>query len=129
MRHSTLFVLFNYVVALILLCENLGAIDTPTNIIKAIPKLIFKSSKDKYSELNVKFHDIFNSTLMNNPQFSIIYVDNKELEQFIARFYPLYLNSYHSLIPGAYKADLFRYLILYRYGGIYNAWEYDMNAN
>ena len=29
------------------------------------------------------------------------------------------LNAYDSLIPGAYKADLFRYLVLYREGGVY----------
>lgn len=26
---------------------------------------------------------------------------------------------YHQLIPGAYKADLWRLLVLYEYGGIY----------
>ena len=29
------------------------------------------------------------------------------------------LNAYDSLIPGAYKADLWRYCILYKMGGIY----------
>jgi mannosyltransferase OCH1-like enzyme len=29
------------------------------------------------------------------------------------------LNAYNSLIPGAYKADLWRYCILYKQGGIY----------
>jgi hypothetical protein len=88
--------------------------------LKVIPKLIIKSYEDNYSDLHVKFRDIFNSTLVNNPSYTMVYLNGKEREQFIAQIYPSFLNLYRSLIPGAFRADVFRYLILYRYGGIYN---------
>lgn len=40
--------------------------------------------------------------------------------QYIIDHYPLhFLEAYDALIPGAYKADLFRYMLLLREGGVY----------
>jgi mannosyltransferase OCH1-like enzyme len=55
-----------------------------------------------------------------NPEFNYYLYDDAMCRQFIKdNFYKDVLNSYDSLIPGAYKADLWRYCILYTYGGIY----------
>jgi mannosyltransferase OCH1-like enzyme len=46
--------------------------------------------------------------------------DNNDCRIFIAsNFDSNVLDAYDSLIPGAYKADLWRYCILYKLGGIY----------
>lgn len=56
----------------------------------------------------------------NNSKFNYYLFDDNECEKFISENFPEnVLNAYKKLIPGAYKADLWRYCILYRFGGIY----------
>jgi len=56
----------------------------------------------------------------NNPAFTYYLFDDNDCRNFIKNnFEPDILNAYDSLIPGAYKADLWRYCILYKNGGIY----------
>jgi mannosyltransferase OCH1-like enzyme len=56
----------------------------------------------------------------SNPEFQYELFDDTECREFIrTNFAPDVLNAYDRLIPGAFKADLWRYCILYIYGGIY----------
>ena len=56
----------------------------------------------------------------NNPRFNYYLFDDNDCANFIRNNFPeKVLNAYNSLIPGAYKADLWRYCILYKMGGIY----------
>lgn len=56
----------------------------------------------------------------NNPAFTYYLFDDDDCRNFIANnFGPVILNTFDSLIPGAYKADLWRYCVLYKNGGIY----------
>jgi mannosyltransferase OCH1-like enzyme len=56
----------------------------------------------------------------NNPRFKYYLFDDNDCKKFItAHFPPKILNAFNSLIPGAYKADLWRYCVLYKMGGIY----------
>ena len=55
-----------------------------------------------------------------NPRFNYYLFSDIDCRLFISKnFDPAVLNAYDQLIPGAYKADLWRYCILYKYGGIY----------
>lgn len=55
-----------------------------------------------------------------NPRFSYFLFDDNDCREFIRQhFAPDVLYSYDSLIPGAYKADLWRYCVLFIKGGIY----------
>ena len=54
------------------------------------------------------------------PEYNIQFYDDKKCEYFIKTYFnPLVLQKFKSLKHGAHKADLFRYCILYIYGGIY----------
>ena len=56
----------------------------------------------------------------DNPEFEYhLYDDNDCIEFIRNNFDPDVLWAFESLIPGAYKADLWRYCILYINGGIY----------
>lgn len=56
----------------------------------------------------------------NNPNFKYYLYDDNDCRNFIKNnFSSRVLNAYDSLIPGAYKADLWRNCILYKMGGIY----------
>ena len=55
-----------------------------------------------------------------NPRFKYFLFDDNDCREFIkTHFQPDVLHAYDSLIPGAYKADLWRYCILFINGGIY----------
>lgn len=61
-----------------------------------------------------------NMIINNNPAFKHYLYDDNDCRDFIKNNFDLnVLNAFDSLIPGAYKADLFRYCILYKQGGIY----------
>jgi mannosyltransferase OCH1-like enzyme len=56
----------------------------------------------------------------HNPRFNYKLFDDNECREFIKNnFKSDVLFAYDSLIPGAYKADLWRYCILFMHGGIY----------
>lgn len=55
-----------------------------------------------------------------NPEFEYYLYDDNDCRIFIKDHFPNnVLVAYDSLIPYAYKADLWRYCVLYVYGGIY----------
>lgn len=55
-----------------------------------------------------------------NPKFNYYLFDDNDCRQFIKNnFDKDVLYAFDSLIPGAYKADLWRYCVLYKKGGIY----------
>jgi mannosyltransferase OCH1-like enzyme len=55
-----------------------------------------------------------------NPGFKHFLFDDNDCKDFIKNnFDENILDTYNRLIPGAYKADLWRYCILYKNGGIY----------
>jgi mannosyltransferase OCH1-like enzyme len=55
-----------------------------------------------------------------NPEFSYQLYDDNDCREFIRmNFSPDVLHAYDTMIPGAYKADLWRYCVLYKNGGMY----------
>ena len=55
-----------------------------------------------------------------NPEFEYHFYNDTECREFIMKHYEKdILKAYDLLIPTAYKADLWRYCVLYKYGGIY----------
>lgn len=54
-----------------------------------------------------------------NPNWKLHYYNDEDCEIFIKQFYPEFWECYDKLIPTAYKADLFRCLIVYHFGGVY----------
>lgn len=56
----------------------------------------------------------------DNPEFTYVFSNDEQCRIFIKeRFDADVLFAYDRLIPGAYKADLWRYCVLYTFGGIY----------
>jgi mannosyltransferase OCH1-like enzyme len=55
-----------------------------------------------------------------NPEFTHYLYDDDDCREFIKNnFDENVLNAYNSLVPGAYKADLWRCCVLYINGGVY----------
>lgn len=86
-----------------------------------IPMTIYKTGIDEYENIHEDLLDVFYETIKLNPEFKIRYYSDKGSREFIKNnFDDRILTTYDKLIPGAYKADLFRYCVLYVNGGIYS---------
>lgn len=88
-----------------------------TSKINNIPLNIYQTYKNNPPE-HIK--EAMNILKSQNPEFNHYFFDDTDISNFIKKnFHPRILKAFNILIPGAYKADLFRYCILYKYGGIY----------
>jgi mannosyltransferase OCH1-like enzyme len=55
-----------------------------------------------------------------NPEYTYLHFNDDECRIYIKNnFDEKILSAYDSLVPGAYKADLFRYCFMYKHGGCY----------
>jgi len=83
-----------------------------------IPLNIYQTWKTK--ELPPKMKECVEKLKNNNPEFNHYLYDDGDCLEFIKEnFSQDVVDAYNNLIPGAYKADLWRYCILYIKGGIY----------
>jgi len=88
----------------------------PTSI---IPRTIYQTHKT-FETLPKGMQKNLKNTEKIHPNCEYVYYDDQACNQFIEEnFHYRIVNAYNSLVPGAYKADLFRYCLLYKYGGVY----------
>lgn len=84
-----------------------------------IPKIIHQTAKDLTNK------DLIENTLelkSQNPYWDYCFYDDKDVEKTILHLYNReFLNAYLKINPkyGAARADFFRYLIMYKTGGVY----------
>lgn len=83
-----------------------------------IPKNIFQTFH--HSNFNPAFQNIVDEFKNDNPSFNYQFFTNEECSEFIkTNFSGKIYNAYTRIKPGALKADLWRYCILYEFGGFY----------
>jgi hypothetical protein len=87
------------------------------NLIK-IPRNIFQTWEIK--ELTPEMNLLTSSWKINNPNFAYFLFDDIDRKKFIKKHFDVKIyNAYCKIIPGAFKADLWRYCVLYIYGGVF----------
>ena len=85
---------------------------------KLIPLNIFQTWHTKH--LEPEMEQAVNQLKLDNPEFKHYLYDYEQCRKFIAKYFDYnVLAAFDGLIPGAYKADLWRYCVLYIHGGIY----------
>lgn len=85
---------------------------------KKIPRVIYQTFKSRH--LTQGMYDAVASWKNLNPEFEHYFYGDEECIDFIKNHFDLdVLESYFSLIPGAFKADLWRCCVLYQKGGVY----------
>ena len=83
-----------------------------------IPLHIYQTWHTK--DLPPKMRECVNKLKKANPEFEHHLYDDNDCREFIRiNFDSNVLNAFDRLISGAYKADLWRYCVLYKNGGIY----------
>jgi len=111
---------YNYASNYITLWHIKQIYDGPvSNYIKhIIPFNIYQTWHTK--DLSPNILKSVNAVITNNPEFVYHLYDDADCLDFITQhFDKSVVDAYTTLIPGAYKADLWRYCILYINGGIY----------
>ena len=85
-----------------------------------ILKIIHQTWNDEEDNLSEFFVGLINKWKLSNPDFEHRYYSESDRLSFIKEnFEEKVYRAYCRIIPGAYKADLWRYCILYNYGGFY----------
>ena len=83
-----------------------------------IPKIIYQTWITKQLTIRQKY--IQDQIKIKNPEYEIILYDDDDMDNFIKINYDNDIYNVFKLLKlGAVKADFWRYLILYKYGGIY----------
>ena len=83
-----------------------------------IPLKIFQTWHTK--NLPPKMRENVESLKKQNPKFKHFLFDDNDCREFIKKHFDNeVLKAYDTLVPGAYKADLWRYCVLFIHGGIY----------
>jgi mannosyltransferase OCH1-like enzyme len=83
-----------------------------------IPLNLFQTWNSK--TLPPKMKECVKRLRRQNPEFKYALYDDDDCIQMIQQHFGSdVLNAFYRLAPGAYKADLWRYCVLYLYGGIY----------
>jgi hypothetical protein len=83
-----------------------------------IPRNIFQTWSTKNISNDLK--KITETWSTKNPNYAYFLYDDNECDGFIKKHFSTNIHTaYRRLIPGAFKADLWRYCVLYIYGGVY----------
>ncbi len=82
-----------------------------------IPKIIWQTMKSNQVPAFMK--EYADTWIDNNPEYEYRFCDDDDMIDFISSDFPAYLEAYKKIKYGASKADLWRYLIMYKYGGVY----------
>lgn len=84
-----------------------------------IPKVIHQIWIQGYHNLPDKYIKYHNQCKQINNNFLFIVWDDNMIRELISNYDKKYLDLYDNYKSNAQKADLARYLIIYKYGGIY----------
>lgn len=86
--------------------------------ITLFPPYMFYTAKNiTQAEMDSK---IFRSHCRNlNPKYELITYDDNMSRRFVSKYYPEWLELYDGLDVPVMQADMWRYLILHKYGGVY----------
>ena len=88
------------------------------NYVPIIPLTIYQTWYTK--DLPPHMQKVVDKLRNQNPEFTFELYDDNDSREFIRMNFSLdVLHAYDTMIPGAYKADLWRYCVLYKNGGMY----------
>lgn len=85
-----------------------------------IPKILHQTYKTK--DVPSEYLDNINQLKRQNPSWEFVLYDDADIVKFIKDYYgDVILDYYNRISPkyGAARADLFRYLLIYKKGGVY----------
>ena len=97
---------------------KIRSVKTTYGITNGIPNIIFRTHRS-FIVHNYMYEECFKKWVTFNPNHTILWFDNKNCDKFMKTMGPSIYGAYRKIKPGAFKADLWRACVLYRYGGVY----------
>lgn len=82
-----------------------------------IPKIIIQTWKN--NKIPEKYRQDLMSVKEKNPDYTIMFFTDDDIESFFQDYYPEYYSTYKNLPITIQKIDFFRYVAIYHYGGFY----------
>ena len=82
-----------------------------------IPKIIHQTWKT--NKIPDQWKDAVQTCKSVNTDFKYILWTDKTMDKFVKKYYPYFYKTYNSYKYNIQRCDVFRYLVLYKYGGIY----------
>lgn len=89
---------------------------------RRIPRILFRTYIKPFTDLPKEAIDALksSSSTPGSDPYHVLYFSDEDCRQFIREHCAEYLADFDVLVPGAYRADLWRLIALYEYGGVYN---------
>jgi len=84
---------------------------------RRIPKIIIQTWKDE--NIPDKYKSCIESVKKFNSNYEYKFFTDRQIEEFLQKHYPEYLNIYKRLPVKIQRIDFFRYIAVYHYGGFY----------
>lgn len=85
-----------------------------------IPKIIWQTYKDPYDSLPEYMRRATQTWKDLNPDYEYRYMDDSEAADFVRKEYGEEIHNIFINLPvGVMRGDMWRYLIIYKYGGVY----------
>ncbi|QDZ23394.1 glycosyltransferase [Chloropicon primus] len=84
---------------------------------KKIPKIIHQTYGSK--ALSSKLRYLVQSWRELNPGWEIRFYDDEACLNFVKQEFPEYVKAYVTLPKSVERSDFFRYMVIYKYGGVY----------
>jgi mannosyltransferase OCH1-like enzyme len=85
-----------------------------------IPKIIWQTYKCNYEELPQYVKDCATTWKEINPEWEYRYMSDKDTENFVLEYFGIdWYNFFIKMPYGVMRADIWRYMIIFIYGGVY----------
>ncbi len=85
----------------------------------SIPKVVYRTGPMDYKKLPAATRTVFDNFTVNNPSWGHVYLSDYDCIGIIKQKAPGILPLYNNLLPGAYRADIMRYILMFFFGGVY----------
>jgi FkbM family methyltransferase len=89
----------------------------PNAVSRKIPYNLFQTFKTK--DISPALQAFMDTWKEQNPEYTYKFYDDDMCDKFMKEFDVRTWKAYRQIIPSAFKADLWRYCVLYKYGGVY----------
>lgn len=110
--------IFLYLIIYHVVEEKIISSIKPYSTYFGIPRVIYRTHKVLHVSKSMNYY-CHKEWIRYNPKHSVIWYDTQDCENFMKKMHQRVYKAYKSILPGAYKADLWRACILYKYGGVY----------
>lgn len=85
-----------------------------------IPKIIWQTYKDPFDKLQPYMFQAVNTWKLMNPEYEYRYMDDKQAGEFVLQeFGQEWYDLFIGLPVGVMRGDVWRYMVIYKYGGVY----------